>query len=836
MNLFASFSERRVNAYRRRLAAIEKAAVGLTDLSNEQLRYKTDALRTRATQGEPFSALLPETFALVREAGTRALGLTAYPAQLIGAQALVDGNVAEMRTGEGKTLVAAFAACLWALPGKGVHVVTANDYLARRDMETLRPLYELLGFTVSVVAPLQTSADKREAYASSITYGTSSEFGFDYLRDQMAPSAAQQVRRGQVFAVVDEVDSLLIDEARTPLIISGDADSSPALYEQFHQMVQGFERQEEEESPGDYFVDEKARQVHLSEQGQAKAEQVLAASGLVPEGSNLYDPHHLALFHHLNVALQAKEILKRDVDYVVQGNQVLLVDTFTGRTQPGRRWNNGIHQAVEVKEGLTPELETRTLASVTIQNYFGHYQKLAGMTGTAATEAEEFRDIYGLRVVVVPTHRPMVRQDFPDIICVTKRDKLRRVIKEVAAEHAKGRPVLIGTPSVAASEEVATLLTEAGLPFSMLNAKQHEREAAIIAKAGEPGAITLATSMAGRGTDIVLGGSIHDELEALDPNAPEDLRANIQAQWQLRHDEVVALGGLHVLGTERQESRRIDNQLRGRAGRQGDPGSSRFYLSLEDDLLRIFASGWIKNLLGAMGMREGAILENAHLSRQVERAQRQMEARNFDARKNLLDYDRVVQEQRRHIYGQRQQLLESPLEELEAKDNAWQILWASYPAFASQSDVLAWGERWSLVVDPASFVDDDPDQHEKIWRQAFEQGWARLGPWETQADRLRKALVDSLDRNWRLHLDRLELLRQGIHLRGFAQKQPLQEYRRDAHGLFQTMVGDIRTEAVAEWMKVPVLAVENLTPPASRNAPCPCGSGLRYKHCHGQLT
>jgi preprotein translocase subunit SecA len=379
-------------------------------------------------------------------------------------------------------------------------------------------------------------------------------------------------------------------------------------------------------------------------------------------------------------------------------------------------------------------------------------------------------------------------------------------------------------------------LTEAGLPFSMLNAKQHEREAAIIAKAGEPGAITLATSMAGRGTDIVLGGSIHDELEALDPNAPEDLRANIQAQWQLRHDEVVALGGLHVLGTERQESRRIDNQLRGRAGRQGDPGSSRFYLSLEDDLLRIFASGWIKNLLGAMGMREGAILENAHLSRQVERAQRQMEARNFDARKNLLDYDRVVQEQRRHIYGQRQQLLESPLEELEAKDNAWQILWASYPAFASQSDVLAWGERWSLVVDPASFVDDDPDQHEKIWRQACEQGWARLGPWETQADRLRKALVDSLDRNWRLHLDRLELLRQGIHLRGFAQKQPLQEYRRDAHGLFQTMVGDIRTEAVAEWMKVPVLAVENLTPPASRNAPCPCGSGLRYKHCHGQLT
>ena len=835
MNLFASFSERRVSTYRRRLTAIDKAAVGLADLSNEQLRARADALRTRAEQGEPFPALLPEAFALVREAGTRALGLTAYPAQLIGAQALVDGNVAEMRTGEGKTLVAAFAACLWALPGKGVHVVTANDYLARRDMETLRPLYELLGFSVAVVAPLQGFEDKRQAYASSITYGTSSEFGFDYLRDQMAASSEHQVRRGQVFAVVDEVDSLLIDEARTPLIISGDADSSPALYEQFHQMVQAFERQPEEDAPGDYYVDEKSRQVHLSEQGQARAEQALAASGLVPEGSNLYDPHHLALFHHLNVALQAKEILKKDVDYVVQDNQVLLVDSFTGRTQPGRRWNNGIHQAVEVKEGLTPEVETRTLASVTIQNYFGHYQKLAGMTGTAATEAEEFRDIYGLRVVVVPTNRPMIRQDFPDTICVTKRDKLRRVVKEVATEHAKGRPVLIGTPSVAASEEVAKLLAEAGLPFDMLNAKQHEREAHIIAKAGEPGAITLATSMAGRGTDIVLGGSIHDALEALDEQTPADVRANLQAQWQQRHDEVVALGGLHVVGTERQESRRIDNQLRGRAGRQGDPGSSRFYLSLEDDLLRIFASGWIKNLLGALGMREGAVLENAHLSRQVERAQRQMEAQNFDARKNLLDYDRVVQEQRQHIYSQRQELLETALEEQAAKESAWEILWASYPTFASDEQALAWGERWGLNVAPNAFVDDDPEQHQAVWRQAFEAAWAALGTWESQADRLRRALVDSLDRNWRLHLDRLELLRQGIHLRGFAQKQPLQEYRRDAHALFQTMMGDIRTEAVAEWLKVPPLAVENLVPPDSRNAPCPCGSGLRYKHCHGQL-
>ncbi len=836
MNLFASFSERRVNAYRRRLAAIEKAAVGLTDLSNEQLRYKTDTLRNRAEQGEAFSALLPETFALVREAGARALGLTAYPAQLIGAQALVDGNVAEMRTGEGKTLVAAFAACLWALPGKGVHVVTANDYLARRDMETLRPLYALLGFTVSVVAPLQSSAEKREAYASSITYGTSSEFGFDYLRDQMAPTPAQQVRRGQVYAVVDEVDSLLIDEARTPLIISGDADSSPALYGQFNELVKSLHRQPEEDAEGDYYVDEKNRQVHLSEQGQATAERLLASTGLVPEGSNLYDPHHLPLFHHLHVALQAKEVLKRDVDYVVQDGQILLVDSFTGRTQPGRRWNNGIHQAVEVKEGLKPELETRTLASVTIQNYFGHYQKLAGMTGTAATEAEEFRDIYGLAVVVVPTHRPMIRQDFADVICVSKRDKLRRVIKEVAREHAKGRPVLIGTPSVASSEEVAALLTEAGLPFSMLNAKQHEREAGIIARAGEPGAITLATSMAGRGTDILLGGSLQAELDALDPSTPDDIRANLRSQWQQRHDQVVALGGLHVLGTERQESRRIDNQLRGRAGRQGDPGSSRFYLSLEDDLLRIFATGWIKNLLQAAGMRDGAVLENAHLSRQVERAQRQMESHNFNARKSLLDYDRVVQEQRRHIYGQRQELLETPLDEDAARESAWQTLWGTYPAFAQPNDIAAWSSRWNLSVDPTAFVDDDPEQHAVVWRAAFDQAWRDLGEWGGNADRFRQSLVQAVDRNWRLHLDRLELLREGIHLRGFAQKQPLQEYRKDAHELFQTMMADIRTEATADWMRIPVLQVEALPVPDSRNAPCPCGSGLRYKHCHGQLT
>lgn len=853
-------SDRRVKKYRRQAGRVDQKSATLAPidlaLAMAGLRRSSEA---SPLQGKVLSeeARREEVFALVKAAAVRHLGLSAYPVQVMGALAMADGRIAEMRTGEGKTLVAAFTAALWALEGRGVHVVTANNYLASRDAATLAPVFKALGLSVGVVTPQQALDEKRAAYAADITYGTSSEFGFDYLRDQMAPRREDQVQRGRAFALVDEVDSLLIDEARTPLVISGDAEETPDVYVRVQNFMGGLIRQETEYGPGDFWLDEKERQVMLSNQGHDRVEDLLVKAGLLPPEENLYDPSHIALLHHVDVALRANSLLKRDVDYVVQNGEVLIVDAFTGRVQPGHRWDNGLHQAVEVKEGLAPAVETRTLASITIQHYFRGYETLAGMTGTAATEAAEFGEIYGLEVVTIPTHRPMIRQDFPDVLCVTRRDKLGRIVDEVAQCHLKGRPVLLGTPSVVASEEMAGLLQAAGLPFEMLNAKNHEREAAIIARAGEPGAITLATSMAGRGTDILLGGSP-------DRSSEESFR-----RWEANHAQVLALGGLHVIGTERQESRRVDNQLRGRAGRQGDPGSSRFYLSLEDDLLRIFAAGWAHGLLSLMGVREGNTIENARISKQVERAQRLIEGQNYDARKFLIDYDQVIQEQRSHVYAQRQALLDACPDSADAKETAWSTMLEGLPD-AKHAD--AW-TGWSLGGGgddlPISLPEESDARLEAI-HQAFEDRWqTQVHVWkEKWPERVRHVLLRSLDHEWRQHMDRLILLRRSVQLRAHAQQQPLQEYKREAHVLFVDMLAQIKRQAVRAWLGYPTEAEDAVrslpapdtslparkpqgntpvrepydsqsgltwdpTPVVGRNALCPCGSGLRYKHCHG---
>ena len=657
--VFGSRNERLVGQYRKLVARINDREAELKALDDEALKGKTAEFRARLAKGETLDQLLPEAFATVREAARRTLGLRHYDVQMIGGMVLHNGKIAEMRTGEGKTLVATLPVYLNALPAKGVHVVTVNDYLARRDAGWMGPVYAALGMSTGVVVPGMKPADKRAAYGCDITYGTNNEFGFDYLRDNMALAKEDRYQRGQAFAIVDEVDSILIDEARTPLIISGPADESPQLYLKVNRIVPRLTRQEKEDGPGDFHVDEKGKQVHLSEDGMEHAERLLREAGALKEGDSLYDAQNLMVVHHLNAALRAHNLYQRDVDYIVRDGEVIIVDEFTGRTLAGRRWSDGLHQAVEAKEGVPIQRENQTLASITFQNYFRLYGKLAGMTGTADTEAYEFQTIYGLEVVVIPTHRPMVRKDHADLVFLKQAIKFDAILEDIRECNARGQPVLVGTTSIETSELLSRVLQKEGVPHEVLNAKQHEREAHIVAQAGRPGAVTIATNMAGRGTDIVLGGSLEVELHALAAEATDADRERIRAEWQQRHDAVLAAGGLHIIGTERHESRRIDNQLRGRSGRQGDPGSSRFYLSLEDNLMRIFAPDWVTRWMKLFGMKEDEALEDKMVSRVIEKAQRKVEAHNFDIRKNLLEYDDVANDQRRVIYEQRNELLEA---------------------------------------------------------------------------------------------------------------------------------------------------------------------------------
>ncbi|MCA0393889.1 MAG: preprotein translocase subunit SecA [Proteobacteria bacterium] len=872
-------------------------------LSDAELQAKTPEFRQRIADGESLDKVLPEAFAVCREASVRVLGLRHYDVQLVGGMVLHMGKIAEMRTGEGKTLVATLPCYLNALEGKGVHVVTVNDYLARRDAAQMGKLYNWLGLSVGVVYPGMPHSDKHGAYGSDITYGTNNEFGFDYLRDNMAMSKQDRYQRGLNYAIVDEVDSILIDEARTPLIISGPADESPELYIKVNRIVPSLTRQEVEDGVGDFWVDEKGKQVHLSEAGQEHAEDLLRRAGILEEGDDLYAPHNIHVVHHLNAAMRAHAIYQRDVDYIVRDGEVVIVDEFTGRTLVGRRWSDGLHQAVEAKEGVPVQRENQTLASITFQNLFRMYKKLSGMTGTADTEAFEFNSIYNLEVVVIPTHRPMIRIDHPDAVFLNRNGKYRAVCNEIKDCYERGQPVLVGTTSIEVSELLSNFLREQKIPHEVLNAKQHEREAHIVANAGRPKAVTIATNMAGRGTDIVLGGSLEAELLALGEDAGEADKARVRSDWQKRHDDVVALGGLHILGTERHESRRIDNQLRGRSGRQGDPGSSRFYLSLEDNLMRIFAADWVQRVMARMGLKEDDIIESPLVSKQIANAQRKVEAHNFDIRKNLLDFDDVNNDQRKVIYGQRDELLEadSVQENIdgirgdvvaevverfvppESIDDQWDL-----PGLESTLD-QEFGVRMDLqgMVRERKELDAEgiQDHVRQSLDKLFADKEAQVGG-ETMRMLEKHIMLNVLDDNWKQHLGRMDYLRQGIHLRGYAQKQPKQEYKKEAFELFSEMLDKVKREVVTLLARVRIRTEEEVaaleaqeraqaeaqlrraqfqhesaggygadeeaaqpdyqsgpqTPivregaKIGRNDPCPCGSGKKYKHCHGQLA
>jgi preprotein translocase subunit SecA len=893
-----------LSGYYRIVSRINALEPNFQSLSDEQLKAKTEEFRARLSGGASLDDLLPEAFAAVREAARRALGLRHFDVQLIGGMVLHQGKIAEMRTGEGKTLMATLPVYLNALPGKGVHVVTVNEYLAQRDADWMAPVYRSLGMTVGVIRSGQSPDEKRAAYAADITYGTNNEYGFDYLRDNLAFRLEDRVQRGLHYAIVDEVDSILIDEARTPLIISGPAEESTELYIRINQLVPRLKRQETEEGEGDYYADEKTRQVHLSDAGHERAEQLFLEAGLLKEGESLYDPANIRLMHHLNAALRAHALYHRDVEYIVRNGEVVIVDEFTGRTMPGRRWSDGLHQAIEAKEGVRVREENQTVASITFQNYFRMYSKLAGMTGTADTEAFEFQAIYGLEVVVVPTHRPMIRKDHPDLVYLTQKDKFAAILDDIRDCVARRQPVLVGTTSIETSEFLSSLLQKEGIEHQVLNAKQHEREALIVAQAGRPGAVTIATNMAGRGTDIVLGGNLEAELNAIDP-ADEAARQRAREEWQQRHDEVVAAGGLHIIGTERHESRRIDNQLRGRAGRQGDPGSSRFYLSLEDNLMRIFGDPErTKRWLQTAGMKEGEVIESRMLSKQIERAQRKVEAHNFDARKNLLEYDDVANDQRKVIYQQRTDVMAADDLSDAVKGIRAEVVGGLVDRYCPPDSV---DEMWDLEglattierdfathVDPRAWVKENPNLTPDDIRtrvieavdQAYETKVQTYGA--PLMRHLEKAvMLQQLDSHWREHLAAMDYLRQGIHLRSYAQKNPKQEYKREAFELFSAMLDRIKYDTVSLLSRVQVkseaeieaeeaerqarleraLRLQHATPPAAtaaaeeapmqmgeeappqqpatfvrdhrkvgRNEPCPCGSGKKYKHCHGQLA
>ncbi len=890
--IFGSRNDRLIKQYRRKCDAINKLEPAMQALSDEELKAKTQEFRDRIAKGATTDELLPEAFAVVREASVRVLGMRHFDVQLIGAMVLNDGKIAEMRTGEGKTLTATLAVYLNALPGKGCHVVTVNDYLASRDADWMGRLYNWLGLSVGKILSNQNNEEKRAAYASDITYGTNNEFGFDYLRDNMEYDVAARRQRPLYYAIVDEVDSLLIDEARTPLIISGPADDNTELYRAVNDIPPLLTRQAEEKGEGDYWVDEKAHQVYLSEAGHEHLEQILSERGLVQQGESLYAPKNIILMHHLNAALRAHTLFHRDQHYVVQNGEIVIVDEFTGRLMPGRRWSEGLHQAVEAKEGVKIQQENQTMASITFQNFFRMYGKLSGMTGTADTEAYEFQDIYGLETVVVPTHRKMVRIDEQDKVYRTVNEKYRAIIDDVKACYERRQPVLLGTTSIENSELLSSMLTKEGIPHNVLNAKQHDREAQIVLEAGRPGVVTIATNMAGRGTDIVLGGGINKAVDAIraDETLTEEQReakiAEVKAEWQKLHDIVVEAGGLRIIGSERHESRRIDNQLRGRAGRQGDPGSSCFYLSMEDQLLRIFGGDRMRAIADKLRLEEGEAIESKMLTRMIESAQRKVEGRNYDIRKQLLEFDDVQNDQRHEIYGLRNQILESEdISELvkNLREGLFTDLFRAYvPAETVE-------EQWDLdglqtklagefgiVIDFKQLLDSndqftDDDLLEALLKQAEAQYVEKeqMVGHEAFTGFARSILLQILDQLWRQHISALEALRQGIYLRGYAQKQPKQEYKREAFNMFEQLLDQIRETLVRVLMQVQInvkpaeepaqqqpveepapaeatgSALENMPKeeldPAlfahvGRNDPCPCGSGRRFKDCHGRLS
>ena len=922
--VFGSRNDRVLKGY----APVVRAALGLEPamqaLSDEQLGTKTAEFRQRLQDGATLDSLVAEAFAVVREAARRTLKLRHFDVQLIGGLVLHEGKIAEMRTGEGKTLMSTLPAYLNALPGNGVHVVTVNEYLAQRDADWMGPIYKFLGLTVGVIKNSQGSPEKRDAYACDITYGTNNEFGFDYLRDNLAFSLDERVQRSLSFAIIDEVDSILIDEARTPLIISGPAEEGVETYLTINKLVPRLTRQKEEEGPGDFAVDEKQRSVNMTEEGHERVEGLMLEAGLLREGESLYDPTNIRLMHHLNAALRAHALYRRDVEYIVRGGEVIIVDEFTGRTMPGRRWSDGLHQAVEAKEGVRVREENQTVASITFQNFFRIYKKLSGMTGTADTEAPEFLQIYGLEVVVIPTHRPMVRKDHADFVYLTQKDKFDAIVEDIRDCVTREQPVLVGTASIETSELLSGILQKEGIKHEVLNAKQHEREALIVAQAGRPGSITIATNMAGRGTDIVLGGSLDSELHAMGDAATDVDRDRVRAAWQERHDKVVAAGGLHIVGTERHESRRIDNQLRGRSGRQGDPGSSRFYMSMEDNLMRIFGDpNFTKRLLSIAGMKEGEVIESRMLSGRIEKAQRKVESHNFDIRKQLLLFDDVANDQRKVIYQQRTEIMgaadmSNAIRGIRA-DAIGGLIDEHLPKSATPDTWDLDGLReaitrdFSAQIDPKAWMLAESELPESAVRErviaaveaAYAQKIQRYGA-EAMKHAEQHVMLRTLDQHWREHLGAMDYLRQGIHLRGYAQKDYRYEYKREAYELFSAMLDRVKYDAAAMLTRVEIrqegeiereealrrerlmamlqaqhaeaqsllaaggdnsaavsdgapgsaaaagaglpglrpdatapgaqLPITRAVPKVGRNEPCPCGSGKKFKHCHGALA
>lgn len=904
--IFGSRNQRQLRQYSKIVDKINELEETIQSLDDHQLRARTKEFRKRFVDGESLDKLLPEVFAVAREASLRTLGLRPFDVQLIGGMVLHDGNIAEMRTGEGKTLVATLPAYLNAISGQGVHIVTVNEYLAQRDADWMYPIYEFLDLTVGVSKSGQTQEEKREAYAADITYATNNELGFDYLRDNLAFSLEVKSQRKLNFAIVDEVDSILIDEARTPLIISGPTEESTDLYQKINKLIPKLVEQEEEDGPGDYSKDEKSKQVHITEEGHQVVENLMAKTGLLGEGESLYEAANIRLVHHLNAALRAHVMFKKDVDYIVKDDEIVIVDEFTGRTMVGRRWSDGLHQAVEAKEGVAVKQENQTVASITFQNYFRLYDNLSGMTGTADTEAFEFQQIYGLEVIVIPTHMPMVRDDMSDLVYLTEADKFEAIIENINDCRDRQQPVLVGTTSIETSEELSSLLNKKNIKHEVLNAKQHQREAIVVQQAGSPGAVTIATNMAGRGTDIVLGGNLEAELTAASDNSDKDI---IRVDWEKRHAIVLKAGGLHIIGTERHESRRIDNQLRGRSGRQGDAGSSRFYLSMEDSLMRIFGDPErTKSLLAKAGMREGEAIESKLLTRQIERAQRKVEAHNFDIRKNLLEYDDVANDQRKVIYHQRSELMAAN----EIADSVTAIRREVVESIIDQHippDSLE--EQWDPIgtsqalehdfgahLAVKQWLQDDPkinqvDIRERCIQELQMSYEVKVN--EIGEDRMRhiekEVMLMQLDHHWKEHLAAMDYLRQGIHLRGYAQKNPKQEYKREAFEMFGMMLDQVKNATISILSRVKIQSQEDVEkmeaqrravqamefqhakasalstptsqPPSGqpsgtqsgsygedalphtpfvrgtrkigRNEPCPCGSGKKYKQCHGKL-
>ncbi|MAG76285.1 MAG: preprotein translocase subunit SecA [Colwelliaceae bacterium] len=894
--VFGSRNDRLLKKMRKEVHKINALEATIEALSDEELKAKTTEFKERVSGGETLEAILPEAFAVVREASKRVFGMRHFDVQMIGGMVLNQGKIAEMRTGEGKTLTATLPSYLNALSGKGVHVVTVNDYLAKRDADWSRPLFEFLGLTVGCNIPGMSQADKKSAYECDITYGTNNEFGFDYLRDNMAFTIDDRVQRPLNFAVVDEVDSILIDEARTPLIISGQAEDSSELYQAINTIVPSLERQSEEDKDeevgqsedfvvGDFTIDEKAKQVYLTERGQVRVEEILSEKGLIKEGDSLFAAANISLLHHVMAALRAHNLFQKDVDYIVKEGEIVIVDEHTGRTMEGRRWSEGLHQAVEAKEGVRIQNENQTLASITFQNYFRIYEKLSGMTGTADTEAFEFNHIYGLETVIIPTNKPMIRKDMADLIYLTAEEKYEAILEDIKDCVDRGQPVLVGTISIETSEFLSAFLKKSKIKHKVLNAKFHQQEAEIVAEAGKISAVTIATNMAGRGTDIVLGGNLDAAIAKLS-NPTEEQIEKVKAEWKEEHDKVLELGGLHIIATERHESRRIDNQLRGRSGRQGDAGSTRFYLSMEDGLMRIFASERIANMMRKLGMERGEAIEHPWVTKSIENAQRKVEGRNFDIRKQLLEFDDVANDQRKVIYEQRDELLnESDIGEVVGvirNDVLNGIIDQHIPPQSLEEmwDVPGLEERlkgeFNTELPIAQWLEEDKSLHEETLREKIVETFEAAYKAKEEmvgADVIRQfekaVMLQSLDSHWKEHLSAMDHLRQGIHLRGYAQKNPKQEYKRESFELFSEMLDNLKYDVIGILSKVRIQAESDVeaveeqhrkadeqpknfqhesatnevapeqkqqTPRVGRNEPCPCGSGKKYKQCCGKLN